>query len=131
VLVGAALGVLLMWVAVTIFGLLAVWSPFPSELWKTHSLAVTFGSEAIAFLPMAVLLGYFLAKLFATSRVANALISATLALAVCCVGSFSDSTSFVDRLLEVPALTISLILVTPVAVRAFERMRSNYRLERP
>jgi hypothetical protein len=54
---GAFLGAVLMSVAVFFVNLLATWSPFPLSLWRTHVVAVKYVSEAIAFLPIALLLG--------------------------------------------------------------------------
>ena len=118
-------------VAVFIFGLLAVWSPFPLSLWKTHIRAVTYASEAIAYLPMVMLLAFLLTKLFTSSRALNALLSMTLTLLACSAGSLFEPGSFLIALAEPPALTISLLLAVPIAVGAIERLQSNYRLERP
>ena len=128
---GAFLGVVLMSVAIFFVERLASWAPFPLSLWRTHIVVVIYASEAIAFLPIALLLGVMMTKIFASSRVMNALMSMAIALAIGFVGSLAEQQATLASLVEMPELAAAFLVGVPAVVLVLERLQSNHRLRRP
>jgi hypothetical protein len=125
VLIGAFLGVVLMSVAVYVVRLLAASSPFPLSLWRTRVVVVLYASEAIAFLPIALVLGVVMTRIFASSRVTNAVISMAIALAIGFIGSLTEQQATLSSLAEMPGLAAAFLVGVPAVVLVLERLRSN------
>jgi hypothetical protein len=131
VLVGAALALGGMALTVWIFGVLAISSPFSLATWKAHGPLVIYTSEVFSFAPVALLLGVILWRLFSSRRVLDAFLSVMLALLVSSVGALDDPRAALGVLVEMPQFWATFLLGVPGVVYILERLRSNYRLERP
>jgi len=128
ILIGAVLGWGGVVASVALLGILAVWSPFPKTWWMHHMTVVMIGSEVLASLPCAVVLGFLMSRLYRVRPVASALASMALALLASSAGAFTDpealSTSwrfFIPYLLG-PPLVVYLLA---------HHLRSNNRWRGP
>jgi hypothetical protein len=123
VLIGAGLGWLAMALSVYAFGLLAVWSPFPLGLWKSHGPLVIRLSALLTSIPFALLLALVLRRLFsAPSRVLFSSLSMLIAFLVAYADTFRGAHPFQD--LGVTAeLSIPFLLGVPALVYLLENRR--------
>jgi hypothetical protein len=131
VILGAGVGSLVLWVSVYFYGLLAVWSPWPTWWWKTHYGLVTTTSKALALAPGVIVLGLFFLKLFKRRPILWALVVMGITLTF----ALADTVRTPELLLPTLRLTWELwvtFLVGPAAfVCLLPLLRSNQRLERP
>ncbi len=117
--------------AVWIFGLLAVYSPFSLAMWKAHGSLVIYTSQMISFVPIALVLGVILWRLFSSRRVLDAFLSVMIALLVSFADALDDPSAALGVLKEMPQFWMTYLLGVPTVVYVIERLRSNYRLEQP
>ena len=117
--------------AVWEFGLLAIHSPFPLGMLIDHGALVTYASELICFVPIALLLGVIFWRLFSSRPVVDSFLSGMIALLVSFAGVWDDPDAAVGALKEMPQFWVTYVFGVPGVVYLLERLRSNYRLERP
>jgi polyferredoxin len=131
VLLGAALAYLGIGAAIWLYGVLAVWSPFPATWWARHDGVVRYGSEALALIPSVVLVAYLLSRLFKRHAVISSVCAVALALAV----SLSDALvqPHVDwkTLQGIWHLFLPFLILPPVIVFWLAKRRSNNRWRGP
>jgi hypothetical protein len=131
ILIGAALALGGMALAVRVYTHLLVHSPFSLGAWKTHSSLLFYASEMIAFVPFILLLGIIFWHLFSSRRILHSFFSVLVALLVSIAAALDDPRAIVGVLTEMPEFWVTYLLGVPGVVYVFDRLRSNYRLERP
>jgi len=125
ILVGTLLGLGTMYVALAIFGLLAVWSPFPVSWWRAHPAIVRTCSEAVVVVPCVGALGYTFLKLFRTHAVANAFASMTAVLLLGLSGVITQSGGFLAGLRISWHLFVPFLIGPPFVAYLFLTMRTR------
>jgi F0F1-type ATP synthase assembly protein I len=127
VLLGAVIGFVFVWVAVTFYGLLAVWSPYSIGWWKHHIRAVMIGSQLLAVIPCVVILGLLLNRLYKTRPV----LSAATSMSVVILAIYADTLWTPDLVGPTIRLTWNLFLPfligPPLVVYLMRTVRSNSR----
>jgi hypothetical protein len=131
ILIGAVLALAGMTLALWVFAVLAIYSPFPLATWRTHSSFVLYASEVISFVPIVLLLGFVLWKLFPVRPTLDASLSMILALPVSVAGAWDTPRALYGTLMAMPQFWVTFTLGVPAFVYILARLRSNYRLERP
>jgi len=113
---GALLGLALMWVAVDIYGFLAVWSPWPRMWWKYHFTLIEVSSFAIAIAPCVIVLGVLLANPFKRFPVSSAFASTTISFLIAVASTLNDPQLVVPTLRLGWDLFASFLLGPPAVV---------------
>ena len=131
ILVGGLIAAVVLWVAVALFGLLAIWSPWPRSWWAHHATWVIGGSEALALLPLVITLGYFLRMLFKQNAALSALASTVLAIAVAYADVFRQPELFGPTFRLTWTLFLSFLIGPPLVVLVLTWRRSNSRSSGP
>jgi hypothetical protein len=131
VLIGAALGTLVLWFSVYLYGLLAVWSPWSVEWWKHHFALVSATSKALAFIPGIVVLGAVFAKLFRTRAVLWSLVAMLITLLVAYADTFLTPELIGPTLRTTWGLFAPFLIGPPLIVYLLRRLRSNNRWRGP
>lgn len=125
VLIGVLLGLAFMAAAVDVFGYFAIRSPFSLASWTAHPGVVMYASEALAFLPLATLLGIILSKLFKDSPVRSALISMVIAFVISFAAGYDEPAAIMGVLTDMPLFWVSFVLGVPTIVYWLCRERSK------
>lgn len=131
VLLGAAVVYLAICAAVWLYGVLAVWSPFPATWWARHAGVVRYGSEALALTPWVILLAYLLSRLFKRHAVISSLCAVALALAVSLSDAFVQPHMDWKLLQGIWHLFLPFLILPPVIVFWLVKWRSNNRWRGP
>jgi hypothetical protein len=131
VLVGAALGFLVLEVSVYLYALLPVWSLFSVEWLKHHVALILAATKAVAFLPGIFLLGVLFAKLFRTRAVLWALVANLIALLVAFANTFLTPALIIPTLRLTWDLFAPFLIGPPLIVYFLGRLRSNKRWKGP
>ena len=131
VLLGAAVAYLGICAAIWLYGLLAVWSPFPAAWWARHGDVVRYGSEALALIPSVVLVAYLLSRLFKQHAVISSVCAIAIALAVSLSDAFVQPHIDWETLQGIWHLFLPFLIVPPVIVSWFVKRRSNNRWRGP
>src|ERR1700722_16955986 len=109
-----------MWLGGVVFGLLAAWSPFPLELWRSHGFLVTRLSALIAVVPLVFLLGFIFRGLFASSRVLNAFLSMLIAFLAAYAGTVLKPQAILSDLANTAILWVPFLVGVPVLVHLLD-----------
>jgi hypothetical protein len=131
VLLGAVVGTLVLWAALYLLGLLAVWSPWPDPWWAHRYTVVAITSKAIAFLPCVALLGLFFAKLFPSRPALYAMVTMTLVLVVACADTLLHPELIGATLRLTWEMLVVFLLGPPIVVYLLGSLRSNNRWSGP
>ena len=131
ILLGTLITIVILWASVALYGLLAVWSPFPRTWWIHHMSWVTVGSITLTVLPCIVVLGVTLSKVYRQRAVTCALASSTIALLVAFASSWGEPQEFASE----PGWTLGyfgpFLFGPPLVVLILQRLRSNNRWSGP
>jgi len=120
-----------LWAALYLYGLLAVWLLSP-DLWWTHRYSiVSLTSKALAFLPCIFVLGFVFRKLFRTRPVLFAVVTMLLVLLVAYADMFRNPELIAPTLRLSWDLLVSFIVGPPLVVYFMSQMRSNNRWRGP
>jgi len=131
VLLGAVCGTVFLWASLYIYGLLALWSPFPNSWWAHRFTLVAITSKAIAFIPSAIVLGYIFTKLFHTRTVLYSAITTTLVLLVAYGDTLRDPKLIWPTLRLTWELDVLVLLGPVIVVHVIGSLRSNNRWRGP
>jgi hypothetical protein len=127
VLLGAVLGFVFIWLAVTFYGLLAVWSPYSMGWWKHHIRAVMIGSQLLAVIPCVVLLGLLLNRVYK----ARPVLCSAMSMSVVLLAIYADTLWTPDLVGPTIRLTWNLFLPfligPPLVVFLMRTARTNSR----
>jgi hypothetical protein len=118
------------WASVALYGVVVVWSPFPTEWWIHHSSWVSFGSKTLAVFPSVAVLGFVLWKIFKERAVLYSLLSTAVALAISLASSIGEPLPTGSVLSGMIGVFGSLLFGPPLLVLLLGRLRSNKSLER-
>src|SRR5579862_2147974 len=117
---GAVLGWMGMCVGVAAFGFLAVWSPFPLGLWKSHGSLVIRLSALLVVFPLVLLLGLIFRRLFSASfRVLDAFLSMLIAFLIAYADTLWEPHPIQD-LGQTAELWVPFLLGVPAVVYLLE-----------
>jgi len=131
VLLGAVLGTLVLWLSVSAYGLLAVWSPWSVEWWKHHYEVVSVTSKALAFAPGLIILGVIFASLFKARAVLWSLVAMLLVLLVAYADTLLHPEQIGPTLRITWSLFVPFLIGPPLIVYFVSRLRSNNRWRVP
>ena len=130
ILLGALITTISLWVAVALYGLLAVQFPFPHTWWVNHPSWVTSGSIALAVVPIVLVLGLVLSRILLHRAVPAALLSTAIAIVIVEVSSISDFGQLLSDAGWMVGFVGGFLVGPPLVVLLAERMRPNKSLER-
>jgi hypothetical protein len=113
----------LLWGAVALYGVLAVWSPWPTTWWAHHVRWVTLGSQLIVLVPCILGLGLALFALYKQ----HAVLSAAVSMGIAFVVAFASSVTDPESLGSGWAFFAPYFIGPPFMVYILGRLRSNNR----
>ena len=131
VLLGALIGTAVLWASLYLYGLMAVWSPFPNPWWAHRYTVVAITSKAIAFIPCVIVLGFIFIRLFPTRSAFYSAVTMTLVL----LFAYSDALRHPEQLGPTLRLTWEMLVVfllgPAMVVYVLRSLRSNHRVWTP
>ena len=131
VLFGVVLGWGAIWLGIHLYGLLAVWSPWPNTWWAHHPRFVLISSAFLAALPLVIVLGLVFSRLFRHRALLGAAVAMTISLAVAVSDALTDPKDIGATLGSTWQIFAPFLVGPPVIALLLTRRRSNNRWSGP
>ena len=131
VLFGTVLGWGAMWIGIYLYGLLAIWSPWPNTWWAHHPRFVLISSAFLAALPLVIVLGWAFSRLFRHRALLGAVVTMTISFVVAVSDAFTGLKDIGGTLGSTWQIFCPFLVGPPVVALLLTRWRSNNRWRGP